>query len=66
LLAILEAIANPAASSPAELIRFPVDSRSIAVPIALSFLAIALDASVALTFVLITVTWDSSLFERQN
>jgi hypothetical protein len=40
----------------------PVDSRSIAVLIALSFLANALDARVALTFVFITVTGDSSLW----
>jgi hypothetical protein len=52
---MLEATARPAASSPALLIRFPVDRRSIAVVIALSFLAIAFDAKVALTFVFITV-----------
>jgi hypothetical protein len=58
---ILDAIASPAASSAAELILSPVDRRSIAVDIARSFLVIALDASVALTFVLITVI-DNSTF----
>ncbi len=48
-------MANPAASSAAELILSPVDRRSMAVVIARSFLVIAFDASVALTFVLITV-----------
>jgi uncharacterized membrane protein len=57
-------MASPAASSAAELIRLPVDSRSIAVLIALSFLDTAFDARVALTFVFITVTWDSSYHER--
>jgi len=64
-LAILADIASPAASSLAELIRLPVDNRSIAVLIALSFLAIAFDASVALTFVFITVTWDSSFRKKK-
>ena len=52
---ILLEIASPAASSPALLIRLPVDRRSIASFIARSFRANELAAIVADVFVLITV-----------
>jgi hypothetical protein len=48
-------IANPAASSPAELILSPVDRRSIAVAIVRSFFVSALAVIVAAVLVLITV-----------
>jgi hypothetical protein len=53
--AIRLAIARPAASSFAELIRNPVESRSIEVDIARLFLPIASRAMFALMFVFITV-----------
>jgi hypothetical protein len=55
-------IARPAASSPAELILWPVDRRSIAWLIARSFFERALAVIVAAVFVLITVI--SFLLER--
>jgi hypothetical protein len=58
---ILVAIARPAASSFAELMRRPVDRRSIETPIDLSFRATALAASVAETFVLITLIFLASI-----
>jgi hypothetical protein len=54
-------IARPAASSFAELMRRPVDRRSIETPIDLSFRATALAASVAETFVLITLIFLASI-----
>jgi hypothetical protein len=48
-------IANPAASSPAELILSPVDRRSIAVAIERSFFVSELAVIVAAVLVLITV-----------
>ena len=54
-------IASPAASSLAEFIRRPVESRSIAVPMALSLRRIAFAASVAETFVLITLIFLTSI-----
>ena len=53
---IREAIANPAASSEALLIRCPVDSLSIAVFIARVFFTKAFCATDAFTFVLTTAT----------
>jgi hypothetical protein len=52
---ILLEMARPAASSPAELILWPVESRSIAWLIARSFFVSALAVKLAALFVLITV-----------
>ena len=57
-------IAKPAASSFAELIRLPVDSRSIAVDIILSFDFNAFCVSSAFAFVLITVILPPQGFEK--
>ena len=52
---MLVAMARPAASSLAELMRLPVESRSMAVPRALLACDDALAAFIALMFVLITL-----------
>jgi hypothetical protein len=57
---ILSDIARPAASSLAELMREPVERRSIAVDMARSFRCIASLASNEAVFVLITVMINSS------
>jgi hypothetical protein len=55
------AIAKPAASSAAELMRLPVDNRSIVLVIILSFRLIELAVNMAAEFELITVILVSPL-----